>query len=316
MLDALRRKITSGRPTLCDVYGPILYGIKTGFNDAFVLNRATRDALLGKDPSSADLLKPFLVGEDLKRWRIESDDKWLIYTPKNRVDIDEYPAVREHLRPFRDRLERRATRQKWFELQQAQASCETWFRQEKLVYPEMSQGPKFSFDTQPHYVSNKVFYIGTTHRGTVALLGSKPLWLIMFGETSPLRGGQWRLEFREHRMRALPVFRNEQLLELAELARQIQDTYEIRRHELISFMDRAADLVQDRHRVVFANWSDWDFRKFRNAVQKAAATDIPVSERDEWQAYFDMKKLGIAGLDTELRIWKMRSTIAYISFSA
>ena len=67
---------------------------------------------------------------------VESDDKWLIYTPKNRIDIDEYPAVREHLRPFKDRLERRATKQKWFELQQAQASCEAWFRQEKLVYPE------------------------------------------------------------------------------------------------------------------------------------------------------------------------------------
>jgi hypothetical protein len=195
-LDTLRRKLTSGRPTLSEVYGPILYGIKTGLNDAFVLDRATRDALLDKDPSSADLLKPFLVGEDLKRWRIESDDKWLIYTPKNRIDIDEYPAVREHLRPFKDRLERRATKQNWFELQQAQASCEAWFRQEKLVYPEMSQGPKFSFDTQPHYVSNKVFCIGTKHRGLVALLGSKPLWLIMFGETSPLRGGKWRLELR------------------------------------------------------------------------------------------------------------------------
>jgi hypothetical protein len=269
-LDTLRQKITSGRPTLSEVYGPILYGIKTGLNDAFVLDRATRDALIANDASSADLLKPFLVGEDLQRWRIESDDKWLIYTPKNRVDIDEYPAVREHLRPYKDRLERRATKQKWFELQQAQASCEAWFRQEKLVYPEMSQGPKFSFDTKPHYVSNKVFYIGTKHRGLVALLGSKPLWLIMFGETSPLRGGQWRLELREHRMKALPVFRNEQLLVLAEPAREIQETHDTRRRELIAFMDRAADLVQERQRIKFANWSNWDFAKFRSAVRKAA----------------------------------------------
>jgi hypothetical protein len=255
---------------------------------------------LDKDASSAALLKPFLVGEDLKRWRIESDEKWLIYTPKNRIDIDEYPAIREHLRPFKDRLERRATKQKWFELQQAQASCETWFRQEKLVYPEMSQGPKFSFDTGPHYVSNKVFYIGTMHRGLVALLGSKPLWLIMFGETSPLRGGQWRLELREHRMRALPVFRNEQLLELAGLARRIQDTHEARRKELIAFMDRAADLVQDRQRVVFANWSNWDFGKFRSAVRKTTAADIPVSERDEWEAHFDTRKLEVAALDARI----------------
>src|SRR5438874_9115437 len=50
-------------------------------------------------------LSPFLVGEDLQRWRIETDDKWLIYTPKNRIDIDEYPAIPDHLRPFKDLLE-------------------------------------------------------------------------------------------------------------------------------------------------------------------------------------------------------------------
>jgi hypothetical protein len=119
----------------------------------------------------------------------------------------------------------------------------------------------------------------------------------MFGETSPLRGGQWRLELREHRMRDLPVFRHEQLPDLAELAQQIQDTHDIRRQALIAFMDRAADLVQDRERVIFANWSNWDFGKFRSAVRKAAAADIPVSERDEWQAYFDQKKSEIAALD-------------------
>ena len=101
-------------------------------------------------------------------------------------------------------------------------------------------------------------------------------------------------------MNALPVFRNEQLLELAEFARQIQDTHETRRQELIAFMDRAADLLQDRQRVVFANWPNWDFRKFRSAVQKAAGADIPVSERDEWEAYLDEKKLRIAGLDARI----------------
>jgi hypothetical protein len=164
----------------------------------------------------------------------------------------------------------------------------------------MSQGPKFSFDTKPYYVSNKVFYIGTKHRGLVALLGSKPLWLIMFGETSPLRGGQWRLELREHRMKALPVFRNEQLLVLAELAREIQETHDTRRRELIAFMDRAADLVQDRHRITFANWSNRDFAKFRIAVRKAAAVDIPVGERDEWQAYFDERKSRVVGLNARI----------------
>ena len=36
-----------------------------------------------------DLLKPFLVGENPRRWHVEDGDLWLIYTPKNRIDIEE-----------------------------------------------------------------------------------------------------------------------------------------------------------------------------------------------------------------------------------
>ena len=102
-------------------------------------------------------------------------------------------------------------------------------------------------------------------------------------------------------MKALPVFRDEQLVDLAELARQIQDTHDVRRRALVAFMDRAADLVQERHRARFANWPSWDFGKFRSAVRKAAAADISVSERDDWQAYFDNKKSEIASLDLRIR---------------
>jgi hypothetical protein len=112
------KKMAAGRRTLAEAFGPPLYGIKTGLNDAFVLTRAQRDTLVAKDARSTHLLKPFLVGENLKRWHVESDDLWLIYTPKNRVKIEDYPAIRDHLIPFREALEGRATDQNWWELQQ------------------------------------------------------------------------------------------------------------------------------------------------------------------------------------------------------
>ncbi len=113
-LARLRAKIATGRKTLGEVYGPPLYGIKTGLNEAFVIDRATRDALVAADPKSDELLKPFLRGENIKRWRVESEDLFLINTPKGKVDIEAYPAVHNWLSPFRDRLEKRATQQKWW----------------------------------------------------------------------------------------------------------------------------------------------------------------------------------------------------------
>ncbi len=82
-LRALRDKIRSGKETLKEVYGSPLYGIKTGLNAAFVIDTPTKERLCADDPRSSELLKPFLEGKDLKRWRAEPRGLWLIYIPKN-----------------------------------------------------------------------------------------------------------------------------------------------------------------------------------------------------------------------------------------
>ncbi len=143
-LAGLRDKIAKGRKTLGEVYGPPLYGIKTGFNEAFVIDRATRDQLVAADPRSAELLKPFLRGEDIKRWRVESEDLFLINTPKGKVDIARYPAIRDWLLPFKAELENRATRQEWWELQQAQLAYQpTIGKRKNIVWPHFQNERHF-----------------------------------------------------------------------------------------------------------------------------------------------------------------------------
>ncbi|RME56836.1 MAG: hypothetical protein D6795_00620, partial [Deltaproteobacteria bacterium] len=66
LLERLRR---TGTPLGEYVGGRFYYGIKTGFNQAFIVDRPTRDRLIAEDPASAELLKPFLRGRDVKRWR-------------------------------------------------------------------------------------------------------------------------------------------------------------------------------------------------------------------------------------------------------
>ena len=100
-LRALRKKIRSDRKTLKEVYGSPLYGIKTGLNAAFVIDTPTKEQLCAQDPRSAEFLKPFLEGKDLKRWRTEPRGLWLIYIPKNRIDINDYPAIRDLMLPHK-----------------------------------------------------------------------------------------------------------------------------------------------------------------------------------------------------------------------
>ena len=66
-LAQLRDKISGGKTTLGEVYGAPLRGIVTGLNKAFIIDTATRDRLVKQDKKSADLLRPFLKGENIKR---------------------------------------------------------------------------------------------------------------------------------------------------------------------------------------------------------------------------------------------------------
>ena len=98
-LKLLDRMRVAGTPLGEYVKGRFYYGIKTGLNEAFVIDRTTRDRLLAEHPSSKEIIKPFLRGRDVKRWRVEPQDLWLIFTRRG-IDIKKYPAIYAHLLPF------------------------------------------------------------------------------------------------------------------------------------------------------------------------------------------------------------------------
>ena len=66
LLDKLK---ATGVPLSEYVDGKIYYGIKTGLNEAFVIDDQTREKLIAEDPKSAELIKPFLAGRDIKRYQ-------------------------------------------------------------------------------------------------------------------------------------------------------------------------------------------------------------------------------------------------------
>ncbi len=79
LLDKLRQK---GQPLGEYVNGKIFRGVLTGLNEAFVIDTATSDRLISEDHRSAELIKPFLAGRDIKRYEPPESDKHLILIPK------------------------------------------------------------------------------------------------------------------------------------------------------------------------------------------------------------------------------------------
>ena len=96
---------TVGTP-LKDWVVTIYRGVTTGYNQAFVIDADTRQALVAANPKSAEIIKPVLRGRDIQRWQAQWAGLHLIYSRKG-VAINNYPAVQDYLLGHRMRFPKR-----------------------------------------------------------------------------------------------------------------------------------------------------------------------------------------------------------------
>ena len=161
-------------------------GVTTGCNEAFIVERAKRDALIAEHQSSADILKPFLMAGDIKRWQVKPQDKWLIFAHRG-IEIDAYPAIKKHLKKYSDVLQRRSGKREWYELSVAPANTDR-FAQPKCLYPDMASETAFAFDNEGYYTGSPAYLLPTPELWLLGVLNTKAAsWF--YARTAPqIRG--------------------------------------------------------------------------------------------------------------------------------
>ncbi len=302
-LARLRKKIVSGKRTLGEVYGAPLFGIKTGLNEAFVIDEATRDRLVKQDKKSAKLLKPFLRGENIKRWRVEPEGLSLINTPKGKVDINDYPAVRDWLLPFRAELEKRATKQEWWELQQAQLAYQAAFMRTKIVYQDITATNPFALDKYGFLVANTCYVIPSDDVALLTFLNSKLAWFFLTSVTNIARGGYLRLRTEFVEKTPIPRIAAAQRTRLTELGEICTDAATRRFANQSTVRHRILDLAPPERQKLSRKLEDWwrlDFAAFRDEVKRVFHAEIPVKERGEWESYLATNAAAVRKLDAEI----------------
>jgi hypothetical protein len=176
--DALMAKIKAGNTRLIEYcQGRICMGVKSGLTEAFVIDAKTRDQLLASNPEAIEVIKPFVNGQDIRRYKLEPQNLYLIYTFHG-INIDRYPAVKQHLRQFKNQLMKRATRQQWYELQQPQYAYKEFFESPKIVFPDIATTPRFVLDEEGHFGSNSIYFIPKRDLYLLGLLNSKLGYLL------------------------------------------------------------------------------------------------------------------------------------------
>jgi hypothetical protein len=183
----------------------IYWGIKTGFNEAFVIDEDKRNQLIAIDKRSSDLIYPFAIGDDIRRYEIREKNRYIILT-KIGVEIKKYPVILKHLTLFKEQLEKRYDKgEHWYELR----ACAYYdkFEKPKIVYPEIAKEPRFTISSDPLIFNNKAFFIPLDDKFLLGYLNSKLAWFYLKKICSvlgdPEKGG--RLELRTIYMETLPV---------------------------------------------------------------------------------------------------------------
>jgi len=199
MEQRIKEKIEKVGVPLKDWDIQINYGIKTGCNEAFIIDKAKKDELIALSPNSVDIIRPILRGKDIKKYGYNFADKYLIATfPSKKYDIEDYPAVRDYLLNFgksdtdylsqygkdrwgKKRLEqsgnkgsRKKTNNKWFELQDSIAYWDD-FSKPKIIFQEIVQEGQFMLDSKGEFFCNDTGRIitGKSIKFLIGILNTK-----------------------------------------------------------------------------------------------------------------------------------------------
>ena len=147
----------------------------TGYNEAFLIDAATRSRLVVSDAGADAIIRPYLRGQDIDRWAPTWDDLWMIVLKSsanhpwpwaNETDDraaeaifrKTYPLLHAHMKPHEAKLRARQDQGRfWWELR----SC-TYYEQfvaTKIFYQEIQFHPSFALDSSGRYGNNKTFFI-------------------------------------------------------------------------------------------------------------------------------------------------------------
>jgi hypothetical protein len=179
---SIKLKVESQGIPLKDWDININYGLKTGLNEAFVIDGNKKNELIKQDPKSTELIRPLLRGRDIYKWQAHFADLWLLYVPwhfplhndsniqgsseiAEKAFAEQYPAIYKHLSKYKTKLSNRnkaetGIRYEWYALQRFGSNYWRDFEKPKIIYPNMTKFLPFVLDFEENYYHNdKSFHL-------------------------------------------------------------------------------------------------------------------------------------------------------------
>ena len=230
---SIKRKIEAVGTPLKEWNIQINYGIKTGCNEAFIIDEAKRSEILANCCDAAErkrtdaLIRPILRGRDIKRYGYNWAGLYLIashngYGTTPRININDYPAVKSHLDEHWAEISKRSDKGDTpYNLRNCAYMDD--FAKPKIVWMDLSDVPTFAYDINSRFSNNTVYFM-TGDVNLLFMLGYLNTRIATYlfsqiGSTSGVGTTRWQ-SFTMERL-LVPVASQAQQAPIATLANRI-----------------------------------------------------------------------------------------------
>ena len=185
-LASIKRKITSIGTPLRGHQLSLLYGVKTGCNDAFVVSSEIKDKLVQEDPSNETVLLPILRGRDILQFEVKPATNWLIGVD-NSYDVPrQLPSIARYLEGKNIELE--------FTPEKRVSKGRTWMNiqgninlssEDKIVWSKISKFNKFGWSSNSEQILDTAYRMHGSHlKYYLGVLNSKVILFIFHSITN------------------------------------------------------------------------------------------------------------------------------------
>ncbi|MBR5062105.1 MAG: N-6 DNA methylase [Prevotella sp.] len=288
-------KMDAQGKALKDLPISIYRGILTGFNDAYYIDGATRKKLIAEDEKSSEIIFPLYRGRDVTPWITQNQDIYLINVHNGikdkgipPVNIDVYPAIKNHLGQYFDKLKKRGDKGNTpYHLRNCAYLEE--FAKPKIVYPNMTKYLPFAYDETLALANQKCYIITSNMEGfslkfLTAILNSclAKFWIrFVCPELGEDRRELSKVYFEKLH---IPEADPRQLVSLADTMLSLNKELQEKRNR---FLRRLADNVEGVK--ITGSLQKFDQMTFGSFVSELRKQKIKLSllQQDEWEEYFN-----------------------------
>jgi type I restriction-modification system DNA methylase subunit len=286
-------------------------GILTGFNEAFIIDKATKNNLIQEDPKSVEILSPILRGRDINRYFADFADLWLInshngYKNNPRIEIENYPAIKKHLDNYWTEISKRGDKGVTpYNLRNCAYIDD--FEKINLFYPDIAQKLSFTL-IENFFTTNTGYFLRIENKFLLAVLNSN--LINYYFKTISSQLGETGIRSFTIFIEQIPIPKTKSqqpFIEKADLMLTLNKDFQEKTNFFLSFIK--GKFGESKLRNKLEKWYDLEFSDFLKELEKYRKTataasrehaPLAISEQAEWMQFYNENKKKALELKSEI----------------